>query len=503
MKPVNSFVISLFAIMSCAQIANAQDVTIKYGKIEGNKQDNSIKYLGIPYASAPIGEKRWTEPTAPQNWSGTLKADKYGASCVQSLSATLKATSREEPMGKESEDCLFANVFVPKNGGKNLPVMVWIHGGANRIGSSSNPIYDGDKFARDGVILVSFNYRLGLFGYFDHKAFATDNNYNGNFGTLDQIAALKWVNENIEAFGGDKSNVTIFGESAGGGAVLNLMTLPQAQGLFQKAIVESGGGWQKFKTREEFSTEITSKMETMGIAANSSIADLKAIPADKLSQFDSGMGFGPYIDNKLVKTDVATAFANSQSTKVPLIIGSNSNESSLMDRFGLKPTAIFANPQSKKLADMLYDGQNLDDTQKARKFFTDSVFAAPAYTIARDHSVNNKTYFYNFSYLAQIMRGRADGVGHGGEIPYVFETFSSIGRIAPFLTPRDNEQQAIVHTMWVNFAKSGTPSANSIEWKELKKDAPSMMSFDDNNQNQPIANATKYEAIEKALKTQN
>jgi para-nitrobenzyl esterase len=222
-------------------LAASDEVKIETGRLKGVARDGVVGFKGIPFAAAPVGDLRWRAPTPAKAWTGVRPAAEYGADCAQK-----PFPGDAAPLGvTPAEDCLYANVWVPEgSAGKKLPVMVWFYGGGFVNGGSSPAVYDGSQFAKRGVVFVSFNYRLGRFGFFAHPALTKENPKGplGNYAFLDQIAALEWVKRNIKAFGGDAGNVTIFGESAGGGSVLTMMTSPMAKGLFHKAIIESGGG---------------------------------------------------------------------------------------------------------------------------------------------------------------------------------------------------------------------------------------------------------------------
>ena len=229
-------IVSLFSF--AAAPVQGQVVETKNGLVEGVQQERVTSFLGIPYAAPPTGDNRWKAPQPVQNWSGVRKADTYGPDCFQ---AVFPPNVLPGIQTQPSEDCLYLNLWKPADASSHagLPVMVWVHGGGFVNGGSSSPTYAGETFARDGIVFVSINYRLARFGFFAHPALAEDG-FGGNFGFLDQIAALQWVQENIEGFGGDPQRVTIFGESAGGSAVCVLAASHAARGLFRHAIVESG-----------------------------------------------------------------------------------------------------------------------------------------------------------------------------------------------------------------------------------------------------------------------
>ncbi|HEY9234758.1 MAG TPA: carboxylesterase family protein, partial [Phenylobacterium sp.] len=245
MLRLGTIVFGAAAIASAAH-AQAPKVKVESGVLAGASTERADIFRNVPYAAPPVGDLRWAPPKRPLAWSSERDATTNGPSCPQKMNED-GSPNEGSANGPVSEDCLQLNVFAPK-GAKKAPVMVWIHGGSHRTGAGW--VYDGQNFARDGVILVAINYRLGPLGYFAHPAItkAAGKAPVGNYGLMDQIAALEWVQRNIAAFGGDPANVTLFGESAGGSSTLAILAAPKAKGLFQRAAVQSGGGWSPPKT---------------------------------------------------------------------------------------------------------------------------------------------------------------------------------------------------------------------------------------------------------------
>lgn len=233
-------IIVVQSLLVSIAVAAQETVTVETGKLKGPAAGGVVSFKGIPYAAPPVGDLRWRPPQPAARWSSVRDAAAYGHDCMQ-----LPFPSDAAPLGTTpAEDCLVLNVWAPKHRTGKLPVLVWIYGGGFVNGGSSPAVYDGSQFAKRGLVFVSFNYRLGRFGFFAHPALSKEGKDGllGNYGYMDQIAAMKWIQRNIAAFGGDPHQVTVFGESAGGGSVHMLMTSPLAVGLFQRAIVESGGG---------------------------------------------------------------------------------------------------------------------------------------------------------------------------------------------------------------------------------------------------------------------
>ena len=373
--------------------------------------------------------------------------------------------------------------------------MVWIHGGAFRLGSGSGFLYDGTDFAKDGVVLVSINYRLGALGFFAHpaltKAAATDAPL-GNYGIMDQIAALKWVKRNIAAFGGDPDNVTIFGESAGGVSVLTLLTTPAAKGLFAKAIVESGGGWERHRSLAEEENKGLTLATAAGLGADATLEQLRALPVEKLFRSPwKFAGIRPFADGRLIKESITQAFVAGHEIDVPLFIGSNSDESTLMRVFSIPASSIAALVPLKLKS--LYNG---NEEQIAAATFIDGFFGAPARWIAARASEREPSFLYHFSYVPAILRGSWAGAPHGGEVPFVFGSWPpAFDRKASAET---HAMEALVHGCWVAFAKTGNPS-NAKIWPNYSPTTDQLMEFDENSG--PVAHfrQAQYDGLETAM----
>ena len=327
------------ALPLLAGIAAAEPARVKVetGVLAGEAKDGVGVWRAIPYAAPPVGERRWAPPARAAAWKGDRDATKNGPSCVQKMNAdgTPNGGGANGPM---SEDCLQLNVFAPVEARK-APVMVWIHGGSHREGAGW--IYDGSAFARQGIVVVTINYRLGPLGYFAHPALtaaARKDEPLANYGLMDQVAALQWVKRNIAAFGGDPRQVTVFGESAGGMSTLALLATPSAKGLYARAIVQSGGGWFPPTTLAAKAEAGEKALAALG-HAKASAADLRALPAETLIRGVGG-SFGPIPDGRLLKETPTQAFAAGRAADVPLIIGWNSGEDSLMGPWRPEMAAI-------------------------------------------------------------------------------------------------------------------------------------------------------------------
>ena len=446
----------MLAALALATSARGQAVTVKTtsGLVTGQANDRANVFRAIPYATPPVGPLRWAPPEPATPWAGALDASKNGPSCPQPMNTDGTPNAFGGANGPISEDCLQLYVFAPK-AVRKAPVMVWIHGGGHRVGAGW--VYDGANFARDGVVVVSINYRLGALGYLAHPALtrAAGAAPTGNFGLMDQIAALKWVKANITAFGGDPGNVTVFGESAGGASVLALLATPTARGLYQKAIVESGGGWGPPKTLAQMEAEGVAALTKAGAPANASAHQLRALPFETLVPLAGD--YGPFQDGRLMMQTPAQALARRHAIDVPLIIGWNSGEDSVA--FG-----------------GLLASTDADRTPAGREAFTDRVFGAPARWVAGQAADGKPAWLYHFSYVGSRFRPRVTTAAHAAEIQYVWEYW---GRRTPMsvVSEEDRAMATLLHGCWVSFAKTGTPTCGATPWPAYDPKSDPLMEF--------------------------
>jgi para-nitrobenzyl esterase len=461
---------------TAARADDAPRVAVDGGQIVGVEIGSAIVFRAIPYAAPPVGRLRWKPPAPVIAWDGDRPAKDPALACPQKVSTT--APNLGGYRGPTSEDCLTLDVTAPRHA-RQAPVMVWIYGGGNVAGATNLPSYDATGFARDGVVLVAMNYRLGPLGFFAHPALTAEAPKSQplvSYGLMDQIAALKWVKRNIAAFGGDPGNVTLFGESAGGEDTLQLMAVPAARGLFHKAIVESGGGWgalPDLKAAEAAGAALAAKAGLPGSSATA--AQLRALSADDLVA--AGGQAGPAIDGRLVRESAEDAFARGDQAAVPLIIGSNSNEASLMRALGGQPADFAAKaPPTVRAA---YGAEAQNEQTFGRQIFNDAFMGGPARWIAAKASAKAPAWLYYFSYVPERERLVRPGTNHASEIPFVFDSLEAVPGRAALITPSERATAAIAHSCWVGFAKTGRPACDGETWPAYTPASDQLLEFAD------------------------
>ncbi len=459
--------------------AHGPQVNAPAGSLEGRDDGGARVFEGIPYAAPPVGPLRWKAPAPAAPWTGVKVADKFGPACYQPQSTVVSIyTNATGPM---SEDCLSLNIWTPKTANK-APVLVWIHGGALWGGRSSETIYDGAKLAARGIILVSINYRLGVLGWLAHPELSAEspNNVSGNYGLLDQIAALQWVKRNIGAFGGDPDNVTIAGESAGGLSVMYLMAAPDARGLFAKAIAQSAymvstpalrGTAYGWPSAEDGGIRLAAQAQAKDIAA------LRAMDPAKITGVAAATGFVPFgaVDGKVLPRQLVEVFDSGEQAHVPILAGFNAGEIRSL-RILAPPVPASAEVYETSirahyldLADAflkLYPSSNLSESVLATT--RDALYGWTAERLARRQAaigVPSYLYLFDHPYTA------ADSAGlhafHGSELPFMFGTTDRTSQYWPKI-PQTQEEQAFSDDMldyWASFARTGRPqAAHAPDW---------------------------------------
>jgi para-nitrobenzyl esterase len=473
--------ILIFSLPALA--ANPLQVKTDKGKVEGafTTDKQVIAFKGIPYAAPPMGDLRWKPPMAAAKWKGTHSATNFGSHCVQSGGYPDMVFHDPGP----SEDCLTLNVWTPANAkpDSHLPVMVWIYGGGFTTGGTSENRQDGQFLAHRNVIIVSMNYRLGIFGFFVHPELTAEspNHASGNYGLMDQAAALQWVKRNINSFGGDPANVTIFGESAGSFAVSTLMASPQTRDLISKAIGESGGAFYSgglgYQPREALEQRNVEFAQTA--FGTSKLADLRKLSPDDLVKAATAKTtppaprFGPDIDGDFLPESVPSIYAAGKQAHVPLLAGWNADE--------VRASVLFANPPVT--AESFTAQADKEFGERARDFLsvypatTDAEALASAGDFASDRFIAFSTwrwieaqiktgnapvyrYFFTLGNPGDNNHRASMGAFHSDDIEYVFGTLDS--RLGAVWRPEDRKLSDQIGQYWTNFARTGDPNGTGL-----------------------------------------
>ncbi|WP_340646719.1 carboxylesterase family protein [Phenylobacterium sp.] len=478
----------LALVLACvAGCADAQTSTVDLrvattgGQVEGRAESDARVFRGLPYAAPPVGSLRWAPPQPAPRWNGLREARAFGPICPQPKGGEGAKNQSgaayslfEGPMAEgASEDCLTLNVWAPRAAAK-APVIMFIHAG---VGAGSLPYYDGSAFARDGVVMVTINYRLVTLGNFAHRALTAEAGpYEplGRFGMMDQIAALQWIKANIAAFGGDPDNVTIMGQSAGGAAVLQLLATPSAKGLFHKAIVESGNGWWSPMNQAQDEAVGALLATRAGLpGAEATVEQLRALKVDAMPWF------GAYsIDGRLQLENATDAFAAGRVPDVPLMIGWNSFDGSSL-RYAPASVVATASPAVRAA----YAGEKFSDEDLGYAMYTDSHVGAPARWIAARSASGAPSYLYHFSYVLQRDRGKVRGAAHGRELPHAFDSWGKIPGAKFILKDQDRAVTHVMHACWVAFARTGVPACEGApKWPRYDPKDDRLMEFGDTPQ---------------------
>ena len=475
-----------------------------HGALRGAWHDGIARFAGVPFAAPPVGPRRFRAPEPAAPWDGERDATAFGPVSPQnpSLIDGLFGTEAEA----WSEDCLRLNVWTPSTRPEAgpLPVMVWIHGGGFEMGSGSSPLYNGVSFARDGIVLVSVNYRLGSLGFLHLEHLDPAESGSGNVGLLDQVAALEWVRDNIGAFGGDPANVTVFGESAGAMSVSLLLCMPTARGLFHRAIAQSGAA-SAAKSTDEAVADTDEFMQAAGLAT---VEELRAAPVEALLSAHAGMAaarmadpegmirrsgnplaflaFRPVADGLVVPADPLTAISDGSAAGVPLLIGTNLEEWNLFAM--MSPAAGTDTELRERLSLVTPDPDRafatyreaLPDASIAElenAVLTDAVFRIPAVRLADAQAANAPVYQYRFDWRSPAFGGMI-GAAHAVEIPFVFDMVGDT-RLHVFIGPDAPPSLArAMHDAWVAFARDGTPAVGEGAWPTVDHGRRPTMLFD-------------------------
>jgi len=467
-----------------AALAQITEARVTGGEVSGVTQGDISIFKGIPFAAPPVGDLRWKAPAPVPAWSGVKKADAFAKACMQ-------APNTQGNTAPVSEDCLYLNVWTPaRRANAKLPVIVWIHGGGYVGGSTSIPLYDGTGFAKKGVIMVALAYRLGVYGFMAHPELSRESGHgSGTYGIQDLVQGLQWVRDNIAAFGGDPGNVTIFGHSAGAGAVSLLAASPVTKGLFHKAIAMSGASFTPLQKSAQGASGLS--MPALGFAEQAgsaflgklgvkSIAEARALSADTIQAATGGTSFRPVADGYIVSKDLVTLYEQHKFNDTPVLLGNVSDETlafggpkaiapadfekQIRDRFGAQADAVLA----------AYPHANdAEAARSMRHIGNETSFTWSAWTWAREQSKQGKGKVYSYYYDHHAPT--AEGSGHGSDVGFVFQTLAT--RRAP--TPEDAHLSDMISSYYVNFATKGDPNGKGLpQWPAFTDRNPQVMVFD-------------------------
>ena len=485
-------------LLSVAPLVSAADpvVPVTGGKIQGKilPEPGGAVFKGVPFAAPPLGDLRWHDPAPVVPWTGVRDANTFGASCVQEISTW----NKQEATGNK-EDCLYLNVWTPEWPSKaKKPVMVWLHGGGNTGGGASVDYFDGTSLARRGIVLVTINYRLGLFGFFGHPGLTAESAHHssGNYGLLDQVAALKWVKDNIAQFGGDPNNVLLFGQSAGSVDTSYLLASPLSKGLLHKVIQESGPPIRDMMTLEQADQAGERFAVSLGApAGKDGLKFLRGLPAEQLQKAavsargNSGPNNNPSIDGYFMPTVPAKIYASGKEHAVPVLIGNNAREQggpapdalrkAVADMYGINAQKALAyyglDKPGEGNTDPLYGPATLQYSADTR-YRCGAVAEAIWHTAAK-----NTVYEYQFDHA---IAGRP-ATQHSAELPYVFGNLLPGGFLGGPYVEVDRKISNDMQQYWTNFAKTGDPNGPGLpKWPKFDATARGFMEFTDSG---PVA----------------
>jgi para-nitrobenzyl esterase len=503
-------------------------VTTKAGALEGVQAGETLVFKGVPYAQPPVGDLRWKPPAALKPWTGVRRATEFGPVCWQGTTSVSPLYARGDPV--RAEDCLTLNVWTaarPGASGAAKPVMVWFHGGGHTTGTGSAKIFDGTALVRQGVVLVTINYRLGAFGFLAHPALTAESSHasSGNYGLLDKIAALEWVRDNISGFGGDPGNVTIFGQSAGSWSVCYLVASPLARGLFHKAIGQSGGCFASSRPRLAEGDKARPSAHDAGLAAAAKLgvtgtgaeaaAALRAVSAETLLTAASS---GVIIDGWVLPKLPRAIFAESGHNKVPVMMGAMADEGAAIyatmeerprDQFVASLRAQYGEAADAVLA--AYQDDVRTSTKKAGQAIqADQTFVWDMRTWARAIERSQGTaYLYFFSHKPPVFRlyvpehpvleipegPRGYGAYHSGDLAYVF---GNVGFVDVGWSDWDRELSRAMSRYWTNFARTGDPNGSGLpQWPRYSAAKDESLEFGSEIRVTPGVRKTKLDLFDR------
>lgn len=464
------------------------DVGVESGLLRGAESDGLRVFRNIPYAAPPVGERRWRRPAPAASWQGVRDASDFGTYCPQKV---------REALGpyEMSEDCLHLNIWTPaQTADEKLPVMVWITPGGFRGGAPQMPLYDGAALARQGALVVSFKARLGILGQFAHPALSREQSGEtlGNYGLMDMVAVLQWVQRNIDKFGGDPKNVTLFGMSSGGVAVNYLMSIAATEHLFHKAISQSSAIRVSAPRRLDEDVNGVKSLDKDGLAMASHfdidgqddeiVAALRSLSVEQILEFQGNPrlfnpgSLNPVVDGKFIVESVGEVFRSGRQHPIPYISGATSWEGSLLSFMQTADPVLGLFQLSREDASQLYG--DVDERTLINNIERDFFFGSQRYLAKHHGESGHNSWLYYFSRVLETQQDKLPGASHGAETPYVFQTLDTMQGSGDAISASDRAYAKEISAMWVQFAKTGDPNGDALtNWPPFTKDDDVLLEF--------------------------
>jgi para-nitrobenzyl esterase len=498
-------------VLAVASPAVGGHVRVEEGLLSGAPGlDPSVTvFKGVPYAARPVGDLRWRPPQRPARWDGVRKADRFSANCTQRMRDSLGPWTPEyQPQGVVSEDCLYLNVWTAgARDGEKRPVLVYIHGGAFTDGSGNVPVYDGENLAKKGIVVVTINYRVGILGFLTHPLLTKESGHHssGNYGLLDQVAALEWVKRNITAFGGDPTRVTIAGQSAGAASVHYLTASPLAKGLFVRAIAESGsrlpmGPGKTLRESERDGVRFAESRKAV------SLRELRSLPADSLaSPLEGDFSFRPVVDGWFLRESLDEVFAKGEQNDVPTLTGWTSDEASFSSDYGRVSAAAFREQVRRRAGGLaeaflrLYPAVTQEQAAQSQRAAArdQSLVSMQMWAAIRARTAKTPVFTYLFTHPQPGPTQGKYGVFHSSELPYVFDNLSKSDR--PW-TAEDRRIAGELSAYWVDFVATGDPNGAGLPvWPAFRAEDATTMELGDKTGPRPLADPAKLDLLRQVL----
>jgi para-nitrobenzyl esterase len=496
---------------SAESVSIGSTIRVEQGVLSGapGSDPSVMVFKGVPFAAPPVGELRWRAPRTPATWEGIRKADEFSPNCMQVMREGMGPwTAEYQPHGIVSEDCLYLNIWTAaKSAKEKQPVVMYLHGGAFTDGSGNVPVYNGEKLAKKGLVVVTVNYRLGVLGFFAHPELTkeSENKSSGNYGLLDQVAALEWIKKNIAAFGGDPSRVTIMGQLAGAMSVHCLMASPLAKGLFVRAIAQSGSNALSGPGGNLASAELTG-VKFAKAKGTASLAALRAMPvAELIASVKGEFRFFPIVDGWFLPKSIDEIFAAGEQNDVSTLTGLVADEGSFSDDYGKASAEEFQNRVKQQAGSYaaeilkLYPALTETEAIESQKAYARDMSMVSMYLWAVKHGTIGKTKVYTYLFMHPQPGATKDRymTFHSSELPYVFDNLNQSNRL---WTMEDRKIAETISSYWTNFIATGDPNGKGLaKWPTCKETPTETMELGDKMELRPITSQEKFEVLKNLL----